>query len=325
MYFLRSPPCHRYLSYARLFVLIAHRRVFCFACRRACISRPAPCVCVTLCTARASLVCGRLAPSLECTWCVGVGSCAVVCVGVQEYLDICEKEGVPDKEARQLLAALHTVGAALHFDDHPVLRNYVFLHPAFVMDAVFKSYGLPGPSESHLAELVSWGGATSPLWWPAVAARARHCGVLCAPCRPPLLSPEPPPPPYVSFLPRHSSHLAACPPSPPPPSPLRLCLCLCLRRRRQRKAKESELATLRAQLDEKLKIRGAIVANGDAWATAVSGGVNGEGGGRARFPRLGQLAVGARCNARPRAVRVQSQPLLACCLVWCAGWGWVVG
>ena len=61
---------------------------------------------------------------------------------------------MPEAEALQLLRALHTVGVLLHFDDHPLLRNHVFLHPDDVMDAVFASYNLPGPTQSYLNGLV---------------------------------------------------------------------------------------------------------------------------------------------------------------------------
>jgi len=71
-------------------------------------------------------------------------------ITVLDYISKCQEEGVPEAEALQLLRALHTVGVLLHFDDHPLLRNHVFLHPDDVMDAVFASYNLPGPTQSYL-------------------------------------------------------------------------------------------------------------------------------------------------------------------------------
>ena len=94
---------------------------------------------------------------LECHPCICLRfRCTLECLFVclQDYISKCQEEGVPEAEALQLLRALHTVGVLLHFDDHPLLRNHVFLHPDDVMDAVFASYNLPGPTQSYLNGLV---------------------------------------------------------------------------------------------------------------------------------------------------------------------------
>ncbi len=67
---------------------------------------------------------------------------------------MCEREGIPEAEALQLLQGLHRVGVVLHFHDHPTLRNHVFLHPNYVVDAVFGSFGLKGPTEAYTDKLV---------------------------------------------------------------------------------------------------------------------------------------------------------------------------
>ena len=76
----------------------------------------------------------------------------------QEYIAICSQVGVPEDEALQLLRSLHRVGAVLHFHDHPTLCNHVFLHPNYVVDAVFSSFGLKGPTEAYTDKLVGGGG-----------------------------------------------------------------------------------------------------------------------------------------------------------------------
>lgn len=61
---------------------------------------------------------------------------------------------MPADEAIQLLHDFHRVGVLLHFDDHPTLRNYVFLHPDSIIDSVFENFGLQGPTQSLLEKLV---------------------------------------------------------------------------------------------------------------------------------------------------------------------------
>jgi internalin A len=60
-------------------------------------------------------------------------------IGIDEYLDICQKNGFLNFEDKmQLSGYLHDLGICLHFQDDPVLRNKVILKPAWGTDAVYR-------------------------------------------------------------------------------------------------------------------------------------------------------------------------------------------
>jgi internalin A len=60
-------------------------------------------------------------------------------IGVEEYLDICERNGFKgQKDKLQLSGYLHDLGVCLHFQDDPLLRKTVILKPRWGTDAVYK-------------------------------------------------------------------------------------------------------------------------------------------------------------------------------------------
>lgn len=59
-------------------------------------------------------------------------------ISEDEYVKICETEGLNDIDALHLSKDyLHPVGVLLHFQDNPILRNYVILNNAWATDAVY--------------------------------------------------------------------------------------------------------------------------------------------------------------------------------------------
>jgi internalin A len=60
-------------------------------------------------------------------------------IGLQEYLDICERNGFKGQQDKlQLSGYLHDLGVCLHFQDDPLLRKTVILKPRWGTDAVYK-------------------------------------------------------------------------------------------------------------------------------------------------------------------------------------------
>jgi hypothetical protein len=73
---------------------------------------------------------------------------------VQEFVKMCGQAGVHPAECDQLSKDLHRVGAILHFRDHPVLANFVFLHPDSIVDSLFAKYNLTSPKQAYVQKLV---------------------------------------------------------------------------------------------------------------------------------------------------------------------------
>lgn len=60
-------------------------------------------------------------------------------IGVEEYLDICERKGFKGRRDKlQLSGYLHDLGVCLHFQDDPLLKKTVILKPRWGTDAVYK-------------------------------------------------------------------------------------------------------------------------------------------------------------------------------------------
>jgi internalin A len=60
-------------------------------------------------------------------------------IGLQEYFDICERNGFKGQADKlQLSGYLHDLGVCLHFQDDPLLRKTVILKPRWGTDAVYK-------------------------------------------------------------------------------------------------------------------------------------------------------------------------------------------
>ncbi|QLE54960.1 COR domain-containing protein [Nostoc sp. TCL26-01] len=60
-------------------------------------------------------------------------------IGLEEYLDICQKHGFTNQEDKlQLSGYLHDLGVCLHFQDDDLLRKTVILKPTWGTDAVYK-------------------------------------------------------------------------------------------------------------------------------------------------------------------------------------------
>ncbi|MFE4076980.1 COR domain-containing protein [Peribacillus sp. YIM B13477] len=55
-----------------------------------------------------------------------------------EYLEICERYGVPESEAKSLSKYLHDLGIILHFHEDIILKNTVILSPDWGTTAVYK-------------------------------------------------------------------------------------------------------------------------------------------------------------------------------------------
>jgi internalin A len=65
-------------------------------------------------------------------------------INVEEYLDICEQNGITQLEfKRQLSGYLHDLGVCLHFQDDPLLNKTVILKPSWGTDAVYKVLDTP--------------------------------------------------------------------------------------------------------------------------------------------------------------------------------------
>ncbi|QTA85597.1 COR domain-containing protein [Desulfonema magnum] len=56
----------------------------------------------------------------------------------KKYLEVCEKAGIEDSEARTLSRYLHDLGIILHFQNDILLRNTIILNPEWGTDAVYK-------------------------------------------------------------------------------------------------------------------------------------------------------------------------------------------
>lgn len=60
-------------------------------------------------------------------------------IGLQEYLDICERNGFKGRQDKlQLSGYLHDLGVCLHFQHDPLLRKTVILKPRWGTEAVYK-------------------------------------------------------------------------------------------------------------------------------------------------------------------------------------------
>lgn len=60
-------------------------------------------------------------------------------ISLNEYLTICEKHGFRRREDKlQLSGYLHDLGICLHFQDDPLLKNFIVLKPSWGTDAVYR-------------------------------------------------------------------------------------------------------------------------------------------------------------------------------------------
>ena len=80
-------------------------------------------------------------------------------MGVDEYLELCAKNDVPEEEARQLLGDLHRVGFLLYFDDGTApdegdpLSHVIFLRPEEIADKLYDELQLVSPTQRYVEEL----------------------------------------------------------------------------------------------------------------------------------------------------------------------------
>lgn len=59
-------------------------------------------------------------------------------ISLKEYLEICNKRGLSNKKALLLSQYFHDLGVFLHFQEHYMLKNIVFLKPEWATNAVYK-------------------------------------------------------------------------------------------------------------------------------------------------------------------------------------------
>lgn len=60
-------------------------------------------------------------------------------LSLQEYLDICRQNGLPERESALVLSSvLHKVGDCLHYQKSPLLRQFIILKNEWATDAVYK-------------------------------------------------------------------------------------------------------------------------------------------------------------------------------------------
>jgi hypothetical protein len=57
---------------------------------------------------------------------------------LNEFLELCKKEGVSDAEAKQVIRALHDSGKALHYENSPQLNNVIFIKPQHLTASLAK-------------------------------------------------------------------------------------------------------------------------------------------------------------------------------------------
>lgn len=70
------------------------------------------------------------------------------CLPYSEYVEMCKHRGITEeRQQRELIGFLNDLGVALHFHDHPILRDLSILNPLWVTTAVYRIL-----TSSHLAQ-----------------------------------------------------------------------------------------------------------------------------------------------------------------------------